>query len=98
MKLVLAPLSGTLALAAALALGSCSASQPAETATTAPAERDTALGAQTTTNSAAGAAQTKGGLTLTPFDDSPKFPTAQMQLTMPVPAPRWPARCSFPTT
>ena len=84
MKFVLAPLSGTLALAAVLALGSCSTSQPAETATTGPAERDTALGAQTTTNTAAGEAQSKNGLTLTPFDDSPKFPTAQMRLNQPV--------------
>ena len=84
MKFVLSPLGGTLALAAVLALGSCSTSQPAETATTGPADRDTALGAQTTVNSVAGEAQSKNGLTLTPFDDSPKFPTAQMRLNQPV--------------
>jgi hypothetical protein len=84
MKFVLSPLGGTLALAAVLALGSCSTSQPAETATTGPAERDTALGAQTTVNSVAGEAQAKNGLTLTPFDDSPRFPSAQMRLNRPV--------------
>jgi hypothetical protein len=83
MKSALAPFGGTLALVAALALGSCSTSQQAEN-TTGPAERDTALGAQTTTNSVAGAAQTKNGLTLTPFDDSPKFPTAQLRLNRPI--------------
>jgi hypothetical protein len=84
MKHFLAPLSGPLAFAALLALGSCSTSQPAETATTGPAERDTALGAQTTTNAVAGETQSKNGITLTPFDDSPKFPTAQMRLNTPV--------------
>ena len=84
MKHFLTPLSGPLALAALLALGSCSTSQPAETATTGPAERNTALGAQSTTNAAAGEAQSKNGITLTPFDDSPKFPTAQMRLNTPV--------------
>jgi hypothetical protein len=84
MKSVFSPLGGPLALAAVLALGSCSTSQTAETATTSPADRSTALGAQTTANSVAGAAQTKNGLTLTPFDDSPKFPTAQMRLNRPV--------------
>ncbi|RZK31573.1 MAG: hypothetical protein EOO57_16155 [Hymenobacter sp.] len=64
-----------------LALGSCSAS---ETATTSPADRPTALGAQTTTNSVAGEAQTKNGLTLTPFDDSPRFPSAQMRVNTPI--------------
>ncbi|MGI4864100.1 MAG: hypothetical protein ACRYFZ_09270 [Janthinobacterium lividum] len=86
MKYAFAPLSGPLALAALLALGSCNTSQQAESAaaTTSPADRDTALGAQTTVNSVAGEAQSKNGITLTPFDDSPKFPTAQMQLTTPV--------------
>jgi hypothetical protein len=83
MKSAFAPLGGTLALAAALALGSCSTSQQAET-TSGPAERNTALGAQTTTNSVAGEAQTKSGLTLTPFDDSPKFPNAQLRLNRPI--------------
>ncbi|RZK33714.1 MAG: hypothetical protein EOO57_12640, partial [Hymenobacter sp.] len=71
-------------MVALLALGCCSTSQPAENATTGPADRDTALGAQTTTNTAAGEAQTKNGITLTPFDDSPKFPTAQMRVNMPI--------------
>ena len=84
MKHFLAPLSGTLALGAILALGSCSTSQPAETATTSPADRPTALGAQSTANAAAGEAQSKNGINLTPFDDSPKFPTAQMRLNTPV--------------
>ena len=95
MKLVFAPLSGTLALAAALALGSCSASQPAETATTGPTERDTALGAQTTTNTVAGEAQSKNGITLTPFDDSPKFPTAQLRLNRPIAGSSVPSPVEF---
>lgn len=81
MKLSTAPLSGLLALGL---LGSCSTSQQAETATTTPADRDTAQGAQTTASTVSGQAQTKNGLTLTPFDDSPKFPTAQMRLNSPV--------------
>jgi hypothetical protein len=81
MKSVFTPLSGSLALAALLALGSCSTS---ETVTTSPADRDTALGAQTTTNSASGEVQSKNGITLTPYNDSPRFPTAQLQLTRPL--------------
>ncbi|MVN76403.1 hypothetical protein GO988_08705 [Hymenobacter sp. HMF4947] len=66
-------------------LGSCSTTQQAETAaTTSPADRDAALGAQTTTSTVSGQAQTRNGITLTPFDDSPKFPTAQMRLNSPV--------------
>ena len=83
MKHFLAPLSGPVALAALLALGSCSTSQQAETSTAGPADRPTALGAQTTVNNA-GPAQSKGGITLTPFNDSPKFPTAQLRLNTPV--------------
>ena len=79
----LSPLRSALALAALVALGSCSTSQQAEN-TQAPADRSTALGAQTTANTAAGAAQTKNGITLTPFDDSPRFPAAQMRLLTPV--------------
>jgi hypothetical protein len=81
MKLVLTPLGGTLAVAAALALGSCSTS---ETATTGPADRPTALGAQTTANTVVGEVQSKNGITLTPYNDSPKFPTAQLRLNTPV--------------
>jgi hypothetical protein len=84
MKSVFSPFSGSLAVAAALALGSCSTSQPAETATTSPADRPTALGAQTTANTAAGEVQSKNGITLTPYNDSPKFPTAQLRLNTPV--------------
>jgi hypothetical protein len=84
MKYVFAPLSGSVALAALLALGSCSTSQPAETDTTSPADRPTALGAQTTANTVAGEAQSKNGITLTPYNDSPKFPTAQLRLNTPV--------------
>ncbi len=85
MKYAFSPLGGSLALAALLALGSCNTSQQAESASTnGPADRNTALGAQSPANSVAGDAQTKNGITLTPFDDSPKFPTAQMQLTTPV--------------
>jgi hypothetical protein len=92
MKYVLAPLSGTLALAAGLALGSCSAT---ETATTGPADRATALGAQTTVNSVAGEAQSKNGLTLTPFDDSPRFPNAQMRLSRPLAGSSVPSPVEF---
>ena len=70
-----------MALAVLLALGSCST---AETTTTGPAERPTALGAQTSTNSVAGEVQSKNGITLTPYNDSPKFPTAQLRLNTPV--------------
>ena len=84
MKSAFSPLSGSLTLAAVLALGSCSTSQPAETATTSPADRPTALGAQTTANTAAGEVQSKNGITLTPYNDSPKFPTAQLRLNTPV--------------
>ncbi|RZL04329.1 MAG: hypothetical protein EOO62_21135, partial [Hymenobacter sp.] len=79
-----APLTGSLALAALALLGSCSTSQQAETATTSPADRTEALGAQSSGTTPAGAAQSKGGVTLTPFNDSPKFPTAQMRLNAPV--------------
>ena len=79
-----APLTGSLALAAIALLGSCSTSQQAETATTSPADRTEALGAQSSGTTPAGAAQSKGGVTLTPFNDSPKFPTAQMRLNAPV--------------
>jgi hypothetical protein len=92
MKYVLAPFSGTLALAAGLALGSCSTT---ETATTSPADRATALGAQTTVNSVAGEAQSKNGLTLTPFDDSPKFPSAQMRLNRPIAGSSVPSPVEF---
>ncbi|RZK36290.1 MAG: hypothetical protein EOO57_07485 [Hymenobacter sp.] len=81
MKHVLSPLHHPLALAALLALGSCSTS---ETATTGPGDRDTALGAQTTVNSAAGEKQSKNGLTLTPYNDSPRFPAAQLRMNAPV--------------
>ncbi|RZK34798.1 MAG: hypothetical protein EOO57_10390 [Hymenobacter sp.] len=84
MKHFLAPLSGSLAFAAILALGSCSTSQQAETSTAAPTDRATALGAQSGAANTAGPAQTKNGLTLTPFNDSPKFPTAQLRLNTPV--------------
>jgi hypothetical protein len=83
MKTLFTPLSGSLALAALLGLGSCSTSQQVDTAT-GPAGRTTELGAQTTVNTAANGAQTKGGITLTPFNDSPKFPSAQMRLNVPV--------------
>jgi hypothetical protein len=83
MKLSLTPLSGSLALLALLGLGSCSTSQRAETIT-GPNDRPVALGAPSATNTAANGAQTKSGITLTPFNDSPKFPGAQMRLSMPM--------------
>ena len=79
-----ASLGGSLALGALLlALGSCSTSQQAEgTNTTSPADRPNALGAQSQGSPMAG--MTVGGLTLTPFNDSPKFPTAMVRLNSPV--------------
>ncbi|GAB3635408.1 hypothetical protein GCM10027422_09980 [Hymenobacter arcticus] len=79
-----APLTGSLALAALAILGSCSTSQQAETATTSPADRPAALGAQSSGSTVSGAAQSKGGITLTPYNDSPKFPTAALRLNAPV--------------
>ena len=78
-----APLTGSLALATLALLAGCSTSQQAEN-TTAPADRSAALGAQSSTTAAAGPVQSKGGITLTPYSDSPKFPTAQLQLNSPV--------------
>ncbi|MGI4740533.1 MAG: hypothetical protein ACRYG7_35625 [Janthinobacterium lividum] len=78
-----APLTGSLALATLAFLASCSTSQQAES-TTAPADRPAALGAQTTASTVSGAAQSKGGITLTPYNDSPKFPTAGLRLNAPV--------------
>ncbi|WP_254244894.1 hypothetical protein [Hymenobacter sp. BRD67] len=78
------PLSGTMALAALALLGSCSTSQQAETSTVSPADRPNAIGAPRTASTVSGQAQTKGGITLTPYNDSPKFPTAQMVLNAPI--------------
>jgi len=83
MKLLTAPLSGPLAFAALALLGSCSTSQQAES-TTGPADRAGALGAQRATSTVSGQAQSKGGITLTPYNDSPKFPTAQMRVNAPI--------------
>ena len=88
-----APLTGPLALAALALLASCSTSQQAEN-TTAPADRDAALGAQTTA-ATAGPVQSKGGITLTPYNDSPKFPTAQLQLNSPVAGSTVPSPVQF---
>jgi hypothetical protein len=79
-----APLSFSAALAALALLGSCSTSQQAEVSTTAPADRPDAIGAPTTSPTVSGQSQSKGGITLTPYNDSPKFPTAQMRLNSPV--------------
>ena len=92
MKFPLVPLSGTLALGALL-LGSCSTSQQAETSTQTPGERSTALGAQGGGTKMAG--QTVGGITLTPFNDSPKFPTAAMRLNSPVQGSTVPSPVAF---
>ncbi|MEJ7662171.1 MAG: hypothetical protein WKG07_22695 [Hymenobacter sp.] len=89
-----APLTGSLALAALALLASCSTSQQAET-TTSPAKRDEALGAQTNSSTPAGPVQTKGGITLTPYDDSPRFPTAQLQLNSPVAGSTVPSPVQF---
>jgi len=72
-----------LALTALTLLGACSASQQTTESTTPPADRAVATGGSAARNTVAGQAQTKNGLTLTPFNDSPKFPTAQMQLLSP---------------
>jgi hypothetical protein len=72
------------ALAALALLGSCSTTQQAESTTTAPADRPNAIGAPTTTSTVSGQAQSKGGITLTPYNDSPKFPTAQLRLNAPI--------------
>ena len=80
-----ASLSFSAALATLVLLGSCSTSQRAESSTTtSPADRPNAIGAQQTGPTVSGAAQTKGGITLTPYNDSPKFPTAQLRLNAPV--------------
>jgi hypothetical protein len=78
-----APLTGSLALAALGLLGSCSTTQQAETATTSPADRTEALGAQNSGATMSGATQSKGGIKLTPYNDSPKFPTAALRLNSP---------------
>ena len=76
-------LGGSLALGVLLLLGSCSTSQQAEnTNSTTPADRPNALGAQNQGEAMPG--MTVGGITLTPFDDSPKFPTAALRLNSPV--------------
>ncbi|MGI4834905.1 MAG: hypothetical protein ACRYFK_15735 [Janthinobacterium lividum] len=85
---------GSLALGAVLLLSNCSTSQQAEsTATTSPADRSTALGAQGGGTAMSG--QTVGGITLTPFNDSPKFPTAQMRLNAPVMGSTVPSPVAF---
>ena len=90
-----APLSFSAAAAALALLASCSTSQQAEITTTSPAKRDEALGAQTNSTAAAGPVQTKGGITLTPYDDSPRFPTAQLQLNSPVAGSTVPSPVQF---
>ncbi len=83
MKSPIVPLTGSLALATLALLASCSTSQQAES-TTAPADRPAALGAQNSGPAMSGAAQSKGGITVTPYNDSPKFPTAALRLNAPV--------------
>ncbi len=78
------PLGFSAALATLVLLGSCSTSQPAEVSTTSPADRPTAIGAPSDDSTVANQAQSKGGITLTPYNDSPRFPTAQMRLNAPV--------------
>ncbi|QKG58364.1 hypothetical protein GKZ68_18050 [Hymenobacter sp. BRD128] len=76
-------LGGPVALAALALLGSCSTTQQAET-TTSPADRPSAIGAPRAASTVSGQAQSKGGITLTPYNDSPKFPSAQMRLNAPI--------------
>ncbi|AMR28236.1 hypothetical protein A0257_14835 [Hymenobacter psoromatis] len=94
MKLPIVSLTGPLAFSALALLASCSTSQPAES-TKAPANRTSSLGAQTNSTTPAGQVQSKGGITLTPFDDSPKFPTAQLQLNSPVAGSTVPSPVAF---
>ncbi|RZK36180.1 MAG: hypothetical protein EOO57_07655 [Hymenobacter sp.] len=94
MNFLNAPLGGPLALGAILLLGSCSTSQQTESAATAPpAERAAALGAQGGGTKMSG--MTVGGITLTPFNDSPKFPTAAMRLNSPVQGSTVPSPVAF---
>ncbi|MGI4870011.1 MAG: hypothetical protein ACRYFX_02400 [Janthinobacterium lividum] len=72
-------------LAALGLLAACGTSRPAATTLPGPADRKTALGAPGQTSTVTGEAQTQNGITLTPFDDSPKFPSAQMRVTAPEP-------------
>jgi len=94
MNLPIVPLTGSLVFSALALLASCSTSQQAES-TTAPADRNSSLGAQTNSTTPAGQAQSKGGITLTPYDDSPKFPTAQLQLSSPVDGSTVPSPVTF---
>jgi hypothetical protein len=74
---------GSLALATLALLGSCSTSQQAET-TTGPADRPNAIGAPTPTSTVSSMGQSKGGITVTPYNDSPKFPSAQIRVNAPI--------------
>ncbi|WP_241738171.1 hypothetical protein [Hymenobacter polaris] len=94
MMLHRASLGGSLALGVLLLLSNCSTSQQAETTdTTSPGDRSTALGAQGGGTTMSG--QTVGGITLTPFNDSPKFPTAAMRLNSPVQGSTVPSPVAF---
>ena len=94
MKSSIVSLTGSLAFSALAVLASCSTSQQAE-GTTAPADRTSSLGAQTNSTTPAGQVQSKGGITLTPYNDSPKFPTAGLQLNSPVDGSTVPSPVTF---
>ena len=84
MKILSLPISGALALAL---LGSCTSTNQAQqegaASAVSPADRATALGAQQAGSTVSGQAQTQNGITLTPYNDSPDFPNAQMRATSP---------------
>ena len=78
-------LTATTGLALVALLASCGASrQPPVSHLPGPVDRPTALGGQTSTSTVSGEAQTRNGITLTPFDDSPRFPSAQMRVLNPI--------------
>lgn len=78
-------LTATTGLALAALLASCGASrQPPVAHLPGPVDRPTALGGQSRASTVSDEAQSRNGITLTPFDDSPKFPSAQMRLLNPI--------------
>ena len=88
MKIIALPLIGTVALALLGSCSGCSSTSQAQregaASEVSPADRSTALGAQQANSTVSGKAQTQNGITLTPYDDSPKFPNAQIRVVSPV--------------
>ena len=75
--------SATRLAALALLAGCGTSRQPPVANLPGPNDRPTAIGGQRTASTVAGEAQTRNGITLTPFDDSPQFPNARMRLLSP---------------